>query len=314
MRAPVMHTPAPASSSTPLVATASTKKRQRDSSLVRRKVQKNAYQIVPGKHCRLQPYVVHLLEEVLSKNTTDVLNYPLPPDLPHTEPESRRQMREHLKKRFLPTNENTDLVRYTEKLLELWGAGKLHFPMKTSCSGSSGKRDILKLITPLRRPRDTPSNERLDALGGDLFQLDFLEEGSKFNESVGNATSTMEDNWNSGRTNLRRVTYHETPSAQVNSSMKEAPVKVETESKAKKAKVSNPKRGMRWTTAERKLFLQGLERWGAGNWKSIHKIIPGRTYVQVKSMGVYLVSKFHMSRGQGPSKAVTDYLMASTTS
>jgi hypothetical protein len=28
-------------------------------------------------------------------------------------------------------------------------------------------------------------------------------------------------------------------------------------------------------------------------------------------MGVYLVSKFHMSRGQGPSKLVTDYLIGS---
>jgi hypothetical protein len=26
-------------------------------------------------------------------------------------------------------------------------------------------------------------------------------------------------------------------------------------------------------------------------------------------MGVYLVSKFHMSRGQGPSKVVIDYLI-----
>ena len=34
-----------------------------------------------------------------------------------------------------------------------------------------------------------------------------------------------------------------------------------------------------------------------------------RTYVQVKSMGVYLVSKFHMSRGQGPSKPVIEYLI-----
>jgi hypothetical protein len=42
---------------------------------------------------------------------------------------------------------------------------------------------------------------------------------------------------------------------------------------------SGLKRGVRWDAGERKLFLHGLEKFGAGNWKEIHKLIPGRCVV-----------------------------------
>ena len=272
-----MHTPLTSSSSTPLASTPSTKKRQREKSSIRPKNHKSIYRIVPGKSSRLQPYVICLLEEVLTQGTPDVLNYPLLPDLPQTEPETRRKMRQHLRKRFQPLRDNSDLVRFMEKLLELWGARLLPRNRRTGVI-SARKSDLLMLITPLRRPRDILSHQKLDDLGeGDLLQLDFLEDEVDFPDNIGTIGTTMEDNWNSSRTNLRRVTYHETPSAVARRLPSvEPPIKLVEESKAKRAKISNPKRGMRWTTAERKLFLQGLERWGAGNWKSIHKIIPGR--------------------------------------
>lgn len=272
MRAPVIHTPAPPVSSTPLIQTPNTKKRQRDSV----SVQQGPYRVVSGKNCRLQPYVVSLLVEVLSTGTADVLKYPLLPDLPHTEPESRRRMREHLRKRFLPVKEDKDLFGFTEKLLELWG-GKLLCSYKSSIEGRSGKADLQSLVTPLRRPCESQSHGKFDDLEeGDLFQLDFLDEEVPFDEATGKGSTTMEDNWNCTRSNVRRVTYYETPSAiSKMTSTTKAPVNA-TRQNDERAKVPNPKRGMRWTTAERKLFLQGLERWGAGNWKSIHKIIPGR--------------------------------------
>ena len=278
MRAPVMHTPVPPSSSTSLYGSHCTKTRKRDRAAVRIKVHTSSSRARRGKNLRLQPYVVRLLEEVLSKRTTDILNYPLLPDLPHTEPESRRRIRQHLRNRFMPAKGNTDLVHFTQELLDRWG-GKIQSPPRDPVIlHPSGEWDFSKLITPLRRTRKGPSNPKFEALQeDDLMELDFLDDEAAFADTIKTASTTMEDNWNCSRTNLRRVTYHESPSAVSHTeSSTVTAAKLEPEPKAKRAKNHNPKRGMRWTTAERKLFLQGLERWGAGNWKSIHKIIPGR--------------------------------------
>ena len=264
-----VHTPAPSSYAF-LVSTQRNKKRQRDDTPMTEKkkpARKEVYRVVPGKH-QLQPYVVCLIEEVISQQSVDALKYPLPPYLPHTEPEDKRKMRRHLQNRFLPAGkEISKLVEFTRKLLDSWGA-RLEQVSESTVVGSRYGKNLLQLVTPMRRA--SPLGKLDDIETEDLLQLDFLDDESGFGEHTFDS-STVEDNWTCGPTNLRRVTYHETP-ATAKKSKRSTP----TKSKTKKAKSSNPKRGMRWTTAERKLFLQGLERWGAGNWKSIHKIIPGR--------------------------------------
>mmetsp|Transcript_14281 Transcript_14281/g.39680 ORF Transcript_14281/g.39680 Transcript_14281/m.39680 type:complete len:365 (-) Transcript_14281:181-1275(-) len=316
MQSHEIHTPAPSASKL-LVSTQRAKKRQRDETSEDQHLpsdsisKKEVYRVVTGKY-QLHPYVVCLVEEVIAQRSLDVLKYPLPPYLPHTEPEDRRKMRLHLRNRFLPVKEESELVDFTQRLLELWG-GKLQLVPDTTPVGSRYGKNILQLVTPIRRNKGCGFDKLDDLETEELLQFDFLDDAT-FGDGF-EATSTVEDNWTCGPTNLRRVTYHETPSTtkkQKTLADEANKENIVLQKETKKPKATNPKRGMRWTTAERKLFLQGLERWGAGNWKSIHKSIPGRTYVQVKSMGVYLVSKFQMSRGQGPSKPVTDYLLAST--